>query len=223
MSNKTELDLNQLYPYIFANSVRENELQQALREETAKDEMARMQIAPEQGQFMALLLKLIHAKKVVEVGTFTGYSSLAMAQALPDDGQIICCDISETWTNMAQRYWQQAELDHKLQLRLAPATETLAVLLREYGENSFDAAFIDADKENYDNYYEQCLSLLKPGGLIMIDNVLWGGRVIDDSVQDVDTQAIRALNKKLKDDNRIDISLIPIADGLTLARKRDFQ
>lgn len=220
MSNRTDLDLASLYPYIFEHSVRENSLLEALREETAKDEMARMQIAPEQGQLMALLLKLMGAKKVIEVGTFTGYSSLAMAYALPDDGQIVCCDISEKWTAIAQRYWQQAQQDHKLELRLAPALDTLQALLTEQGEASFDAAFIDADKENYDDYYETCLKLMRPGGLIMLDNVLWSGRVVDESVQDVDTNALRAINKKLKTDERIDLSLLPVADGLTLARKR---
>ena len=220
MSNRTDLDLGQLYPYIFEHSVRESELLQALREETAKDEMARMQIAPEQGQFMALLVKLIGARRIIEVGTFTGYSSLSMATAMPDDGRIICCDISEVWTDMAQSYWEKAGVSHKLDLRLAPASETLAKLLDEFGAEAFDAAFIDADKENYDLYYEQCLQLIRPGGLIMIDNVLWGGRVIDSNVQDEDTTAIRALNAKLKGDERIDVSLIPIADGLTLARKR---
>lgn len=220
MSNRTDLDLNQLYPYIFENSVRESELLKRLRDETAKDEMARMQIAPEQGQFMALLLKLMGAKRVIEVGTFTGYSSLCMAEALPEGGKVICCDLSEEWTRIAQRYWQEAGLSHKLELRLAPAIETLSDLLANHGEGYFDVAFIDADKENYNAYYESCLKLIRPGGLIMIDNVLWGGRVIDGQVQDEDTKAIRALNKKLKGDDRIDLSLVPIADGLTLARKR---
>ena len=220
MSNRTDLDLAQLYPYIFDHSVRENDILRELREETAKDEMARMQIAPEQGQLMALLMKLINAKRIVEVGTFTGYSSLVMADALDEDARIFCCDLSESWTRMAQRYWEKAGLSHKMDLRLAPASDTLNALLKEFGSGTFDAAFIDADKENYDTYYEQCLELLRPGGLIMIDNVLWGGRVIDSQVQDEDTRAIRALNAKLKEDNRVDLSLVPIADGLTLARKR---
>ena len=220
MSNRTDLDLARLYPYIFEHSVRETDLLRELREETAKDEMARMQIAPEQGQFMALLVKLLGAKRIVEVGTFTGYSSLVMAQALDDTARIICCDISKDWTDIARRYWEKAGVSHKMDLRLAPAGETLEELLQEFGQESFDAAFIDADKENYDTYYEQCLALLRPGGLIMIDNVLWGGRVIDSQVQDEDTTAIRALNAKLKQDERVDLSLVPIADGLTLARKR---
>ncbi|MDX1696174.1 MAG: class I SAM-dependent methyltransferase [Ketobacteraceae bacterium] len=220
MSNRTDLDLSQLYPYIFDHSVRESDLLQELRKETAKDEMARMQIAPEQGQFMALLVRLLGARRIVEVGTYTGYSSLAMASAMADDGTIVCCDISEEWTRVAKRYWDKAGVSHKMDLRLAPAADTLQALRAEFGDGSFDAAFIDADKENYDTYYEQCLALMRPGGLIMIDNVLWGGSVIDDSVQDEDTVAIRALNRKLKSDDRIDLSLIPIADGLTLARKR---
>lgn len=220
MSNQTDLDLAELYPYIFTHSVRETPLQEALRKETAQDEMARMQIAPEQGQLMALLLKMLDARRIIEIGTFTGYSSLAMAQAIPDDGRIICCDINEHWTSVAKRYWAEAEQSHKIELRLAPALETLAELQGEYGQESFDAAFIDADKENYDNYYEQCLALLRPGGLIMIDNVLWGGRVIDKKVQDNDTVAIRRLNEKLKSDERVDLSMVPIADGLSLVRKR---
>ena len=220
MSNRSDLNLGQLYDYIFDHSVRENDLLRSLREETAKDEMARMQIAPEQGQFMALLVKLLGARKIVEVGTFTGYSSLAMAEVIPDDGCIVCCDISEEWTAVARRYWDAAGLSHKMDLRLAPASETLQTLRAEQGDGSFDAAFIDADKENYDTYYEQCLALLRPGGLIMIDNVLWGGRVIDEQVQDEDTVAIRAINRKLKSDDRVDLSMIPVADGLTLARKR---
>ena len=220
MSNRSDLDLGRLYPYLFENSVREDPLLTRLREETAKDEMARMQIAPEQGQFMALILKLMNAKRVIEIGTFTGYSSLVMAAALPDDGHIVCCDIDEHWTAIAKRYWQEAGLQHKLDLRLAPALETLTSLLESDGAESFDAAFLDADKANYDTYYERCLELIKPGGLIMLDNVLWSGRVIDDSVQDEDTVSLRAINAKLKQDERIDVSMLPLADGLTLARKR---
>ncbi|MCG8314269.1 MAG: class I SAM-dependent methyltransferase [Pseudomonadales bacterium] len=220
MTNQTSLDLEALYPYIFANSVRESELLKELRVETATDPLARMQIAPEQGQLMALLMQLINARSIIEVGTFTGYSSLAMASVLPDDGKIICCDISETWTAVAERYWRKAGVTEKIDLRLAPAAETLQTLLEEPGEASFDAAFIDADKENYDLYFELCLKLIRPGGLIMIDNTLWSGRVIDDTVQDIDTQAIRTFNAKLKIDERVDISLVPISDGLTLARKK---
>ncbi|MCG8671252.1 MAG: class I SAM-dependent methyltransferase [Pseudomonadales bacterium] len=220
MSNRSDLDLSQLYPYLFENSVREEPLLKKLREETAKDQMARMQIAPEQGQFMALLLKLMNAKRVIEIGTFTGYSSLVMAAALPEDGHIVCCDVDEYWTSIAKRYWQEAGLEHKLDLRLAPALDTLNSLLKTEGPESFDAAFLDADKANYDTYYERCLELIKPGGLMMLDNVLWSGRVIDPEVQDEDTVSLRAINAKLKQDQRVDISMLPLADGLTLARKR---
>lgn len=220
MSNRSDLNLALLYPYIIENSIRDTPLLKALRDETAQDKMARMQIAPEQGQFMALIIKLMGAKRIIEIGTFTGYSSLCMAQALPDDGTIICCDISTDWTDMAKRYWDQAGVSHKIDLRIAPATDTLSNLISNAGTDTFDAAFIDADKENYDTYYEACLKLLRPGGLIMLDNMLWSGRVIDDTQQDEDTQAIRALNQKLKSDERIDLSLLPMADGITFALKR---
>ena len=220
MSNKSQLNLATLYDYIFSVSVRESSLLAALREETAKDDMSVMQIAPEQGQFMALVVKLLNASKIIEVGTYTGYSSLCMAQAMSDNGIIYCCDISEPWTNIAKRYWKEARIEHKIQLKLAPALTTLSQLLDEGHSNTFDMAFIDADKANYDAYYELCLALLHPNGLIMIDNVLWGGAVADTAINDADTRAIRALNKKLKNDSRVDISLLPVADGVTLARKR---
>lgn len=219
MSNRSDLNLALLYPYIIDNSVRDTPLLKALRDETAQDEMARMQIAPEQGQFMSLIIKLMGAKRIIEIGTFTGYSSLCMAQALPDDGLIICCDTSTDWTDIAKRYWNKAGVGHKIDLRIAPATDTLSSLINHAGTGTFDAAFIDADKENYDSYYEACLKLLKPGGLIMLDNMLWSGRVADETQQDADTQAIRALNQKLKNDKRIDLSLLPMADGITLALK----
>lgn len=220
MSNSTHLDMVQLYPYLFDHSVRECELLHRLREETAQDPMSRMQIAPEQGQFMALLIQLTNSKKAIEVGTFTGYSAICVARALPDDGQLICCDLSEEWTNIAKRYWQEAELEDKIQLKLAPALDTLNQLLQNGGENQYDFLFIDADKTNYDHYYERGLSLLRQGGLMAIDNVLWSGRVADNSNQEADTVAIRALNKKLHHDDRVDISMLPVADGLTLVRKR---
>ncbi|MBA53745.1 MAG: SAM-dependent methyltransferase [Pseudomonadales bacterium] len=209
-----------IHHYVFENSVRDDELLKALREETAQDEMARMQIAPEQGQFMALLVNLIGARRIIEVGTFTGYSSLCMARALPEDGEMICCDLDPTWTDIAQRYWQKGKVDHKIRLVLAPALETLKSLLDEGQQNRFDLAFIDADKENYDHYFECCLQLVRPNGLILLDNMLWSGRVADPAVNDADTTALRALNSKLKQDDRIELSLLTLADGLTLARKR---
>lgn len=193
---------------------------QCLREETARDEMANMQIAPEQGQFMALLIKMIGARRTLEVGVYTGYSALCTALALPDDGRIIACDVNEEWTTVARRYWQEAGVAHKIDLRLAPASDTLAQLIEDGRAESFDFAFIDADKINYDRYYEQCLALIRPGGLIAVDNVLWDGAVADSSITDPDTEAIRAFNKKIHPDARVDLSLVPIADGLTLARKR---
>lgn len=220
MSKKT-LDLSdRLYDYLLSVSVREPALLQQLREETAKHPMSGMQIAPEQGQLMALLVQLIGAKKTLEVGVFTGYSSLVVALALPADGRIIACDVSEEYTSIARRYWQQAGVAGKIELRIAPATQTLDQLLAEGQAGTFDFAFIDADKGNYDTYYERSLQLLRTGGLIAIDNVLWNGKVADPSVQDDNTQAIRALNRKLHQDERISLSLVPIADGLTLALKR---
>ena len=219
--SKSMFDLTQLYPYILENSVRNTELLRQLREETSKDELARMQIAPEQGQLMALLAKLIGAKRALEVGTFTGYSSLSVGLALPEDGELICCDVSEKWTNVAKRYWQAANISQKIKLILAPAVTTLNNLLAEGKYNYFDFIFIDADKENYDQYYELGLKLLRPNGLMLLDNMLWAGRVIDAAyADDIDTQAIVALNKKLHTDERIDISLIPVADGISVIRKR---
>lgn len=220
MSNRSNLNLDALYDYLFDVSVRDTPLLKALRDETARDEMARMQIAPEQGQFMALMVKLSGARNIIEVGTFTGYSSLCMALALPEDGRIICCDVSEEWTAVAKRYWQQADVEHKIKLCLAPALNTLAGLVREGKSGGFDMAFIDADKTNYSAYFEHCMILLKPGGLIMVDNTLWSGRVTDANVQDDDTVALRLFNASLKQDERIDFSLLPMADGITLIRKR---
>ena len=210
---------NQLYDYLLSASLREPEILLKLRLETAAHPRAIMQIAPEQGQFMALLVQLIGAKKTLEVGVFTGYSSLSVALALPADGKIIACDVSEEYTAIARRYWQQAGVADKIDLRLAPAIETLD-RLRAASVETFDFAFIDADKENYDTYYERCLQLVRPGGLIAIDNVLWSGQVADPLDQDQSTQAIRAFNEKLHHDERVTLSLVPIADGLTLALKR---
>ncbi len=220
MSNKT-LELDQrLYDYLQAVSLREPEILQQLRQETAQQPMAIMQIAPEQGQFLALLVQLLGAKKTLEIGVFTGYSTLAVALALPAEGKVVACDVSEEYTAIARRYWQQAGVAEKIELHLAPALETLAQLLEAGESESFDFAFIDADKSNYDNYYEMALKLLRPGGLIAIDNVLWSGRVADPQVQDNRTKRIRALNEKLHQDQRINLSLVPIADGVTLALKR---
>ena len=220
MSNKTFTLSESLYQYLTGVSLRESPLMRRLREETARDPMARMQIAPEQGQLMALLVQLMGARRTLEVGVFTGYSSLAVAQALPADGHIVACDISERWTAVARRYWQEAGVADKIDLRLAPALETLDELLGAGEAGRFDFAFIDADKENYPHYFERCLALLRPGGLIAVDNVLWSGRVADESDNEPDTVAIRAFNRQLHTDDRISLSLLPIGDGLTLALKR---
>ena len=220
MSARTINMSPELHDYLLSVSVREPALLSELREETAPLEGAGMQISPEQGQFMALLVGLIGARRTLEVGTFTGYSSTRVALALPEDGQLVACDVSEEWTSIARRYWERAGVDHKITLHLGPAVDTLRRLIDEGQGESFDFAFIDADKPNYDAYYECALQLLRPGGLIAIDNVLWGGGVIDDTRQDESTEMIRALNKKLSSDERVDISLVPIGDGLFLARKR---
>ncbi|MGE5540141.1 MAG: class I SAM-dependent methyltransferase [Gemmatimonas sp.] len=211
---------NALYDYIAEMSAQETDVQRCLRAETRKMRGAQMQISPEQGQFMALLVELIGARRTIEIGTYTGYSTLAVAMALPDDGRVIACDVSEEWTAVARRHWRDAGVDRKIDLRLQPALTTLDRLLADGEAGRFDFAFIDADKENYDAYYERALRLLRTGGLIAIDNVLWGGAVIDSSDRTKDTRAIRALNKKLRDDERVTVSLTPIGDGLTLARKR---
>ena len=219
MANKTiGLDSN-LYQYLQSVSVRETKILQELRQETAEHPMGMMQIAPEQGQFMALLVQLMGAKKTLEVGVFTGYSSLAVALALPEDGKIVACDVSEEYTAIARRYWQKAGVADNIELHIAPALETLDGLITAGEANSFDFAFIDADKSNYAAYYEQALQLIRPGGLIAVDNVLWSGRVADPEVQDNRTKNMRAFNEKLKGDRRIKLSLVPIADGLTLALK----
>ncbi|HSR55343.1 MAG TPA: class I SAM-dependent methyltransferase [Alphaproteobacteria bacterium] len=219
MSTRTLTLDDDLYRYLIDVSVRETPIQRRLREETAKLEMARMQIAPEQGQFMALLVMLMGARKTLEVGVFTGYSTLCVAAALPDEGQVIACDVSDEWTSVARRYWKEAGLDGKIDLRLAPAAETLDSLIEKGEKGQFDFAFIDADKENYARYYEQCLQLVRPGGLIAVDNTLWSGSVIDSDDQSNETNSIRELNEALRKDSRIRLSLVPIGDGLTLALK----
>ncbi|MEM9907114.1 MAG: class I SAM-dependent methyltransferase [Cyanobacteria bacterium P01_D01_bin.44] len=210
---------NRLYQYLRSVSVREVDVLRQLRQETASHPMAVMQISPEQGQLMTLLIQLMGAKKTLELGVFTGYSTLAVALALPDEGQVIACDVSADYTAIAQRYWQIAGVAHKIDLRLGPALETLDQLRVEGHDESFDFVFIDADKRNYDSYYEKSLQLVRPGGLIAIDNVLWSGRVADPTVQDSRTKRIRALNEKIYQDTRVSLSLLPIADGLTLAIK----
>ncbi|UKO98063.1 class I SAM-dependent methyltransferase [Nostoc sp. UHCC 0870] len=209
-----------LSDYLLSVSLREAEILTQLRQETAQHPMGRMQIAPEQGQFMALLVQLLGAKKTLEVGVFTGYSSLVVALALPPEGQIVACDHSEEFTAIARRYWQQAGVAHKIHLHIAPALETLDQLLATGEAETFDFAFIDADKSNYDNYYERSLQLVRKGGLIAIDNVLWSGRVADPQIQDNRTKKIRAFNEKLLQDQRVSLSLVPIGDGLTLALKK---
>ena len=220
MSYKT-LGLDRsLYEYLQSISLREPEILAQLRQETAKQSMAMMQISPEQGQFMALLVQLMGAKKTLEVGVFTGYSALAVALALPADGKVVACDIDENYTAIARQFWEKAGVVHKIDLHLAPAIETLDQLIAKGESNTFDFAFIDADKSNYDNYYESALQLVRSGGLIAIDNVLWDGKVADLNVQDNRTNSIRQLNQKIHQDERVTISLVPIGDGLTLALKK---
>jgi predicted O-methyltransferase YrrM len=208
-----------LYEYLIEQSVREHPAQQALRAATAAHPHAIMQISPEQGQFMALLVKLVGARRAIEIGVFTGYSALTVALALPDDGTLLACDISDEYTRVGRPYWEQAGVAHKIELRLAPARTTLEARIAAGEAGHYDFAFIDADKAGYDVYYECCLQLLRPGGLIAIDNTLWSGKVAHPA-DDADTLALQRLNTKLHDDQRVDLSLLPIGDGLTLARKR---
>jgi predicted O-methyltransferase YrrM len=211
---------DRLYDYLLDVSLREAPPLRRLREETLALPLAAMQISPEQGQLMALLVRLIGARQCLEVGTFTGYSAMAVALALPKDGRVLCCDVDAEYAAIARRHWQAAGVADRIELRLAPALETLDALLAAGRVESFDFAFIDADKVNYDGYYERTLRLLRPGGLAAIDNVLWSGHVADPAQRDADTDALRALNRKLHGDERIDLSLLPIGDGLTLVRKR---
>lgn len=220
MSNRTINLTDTVYDYLLAHSLREDDVALALRERTAGHEWARMQIAPEQGQFMALLAELIDARQGVEIGTFTGYSALCLARALGEGGRLVCCDVSEEWTAIGVPFWELAGVRDRIDLRIAPALDTLDALLTEGGAGQYDLAFIDADKTNYIGYYERCLQLVRPGGLILFDNTLWGGSVADPADQDADTVAIRKLNDLLHQDARISLSLVPIGDGLTLARKR---
>jgi predicted O-methyltransferase YrrM len=220
MSARTLTITPALHEYMTRVGVRESKAAVALREETAKLPMAMMQISPEQAAFMQLLVKLLGVRRALEVGTFTGYSALAVAEAMPADGRLIACDVSDEWTSMGKRHWAAAGVAHKIDLRLAPAVTTLDQLLANGQANTFDFAFIDADKSNYDNYYERALNLVRVGGLIGIDNTLWNGAVIDASRQDADTKAIRSLNEKVHGDARVDVVLMPIGDGLTLCRRR---
>jgi len=205
--------------YVRNIATRETPLQRRLRDETAKLPNAGMQIGSDQGAFLALLVRLTGARRALEIGTFTGYSALAVAAALPADGQLTCCDVSDEWTQVARRYWREAGVAGRIDLRLAPAADTLRDLLRESGPDSFDFAFIDADKTGYDGYYEACLTLLRPGGLMAFDNTLWSGAVADPAQTDPDTAALRTLNLKARDDSRVTSCLVSIGDGVLLARK----
>lgn len=216
-------DLNDhLYDYLVRVGTREHPVLQRLRQVTAQatGDAAAMQISPDQGAIMAMLVRIAGARRCIEAGTFTGYSALAVALALPADGQVLACDINKKWTDLAREHWALAGVAHKIDLRLAPAVATMDALLATGEGGTFDFAFLDAEKVEYDLYYERALSLLRPGGVVAIDNVLWSGRVADASADDASTRALRALNQKVRDDERVDICMMPVADGVTLARKR---
>ena len=210
----------ELYSYLVVVTVKDHPALAALREETAAMPSGGMQIAAEQGQFMQLLVHLLQATRYLEVGCFTGYSSLVMAMALPEDGSVTTCDVSQEWTDVARRHWQSAGVADKITLKLGPAADSLRRLLAEGSAESFDIAFIDADKDNYPNYYDLCFDLVRPGGLILIDNTLWGGQVADPSVADPDTEGIRAVNQRAFEDDRVDSCLLPLSDGLHICHKR---
>jgi len=220
MSNRTLQVTDEIYDYLLDISLREPDVLKDLRDVTAGYPGARMQISPEQGQFMGLLVRLMGARRCLEIGVFTGYSSLAVALALPDDGSILACDVDEEHTALARAFWERAGVAGKIDLRLAPATDTLDDQIAEGRTGTFDFAFIDADKSSYRGYLDRCLELLRPGGLVAVDNTLWSGRLVDESDQDPDTCALRDFNRSLHADQRVDLSLVPIGDGLTLARKR---
>ena len=219
MSNRTLSIDDRVYDYLLSVSLRESDLLARLRNETSGIEFSEMQIAPEQGQFMALLVRLMGARRALEIGTFTGYSSIAIASALPEDGELVCCDDSEEWTSMARKYWQQAGLEDRINFKLGDASKTLQGLIDQGQEGMFDFIFIDADKQNYPSYYELSLNLLRAGGLIAVDNTLWSGDVADPGNQEPGTRAIRRFNEMLKQDERVAISLVTIGDGLTLVHK----
>ena len=220
MSRSTLKLTDSVYDYMLEHSLRESEACRLLREETAPMKMGMMQVSPEQGQFMAFLVRLTGTRRALEIGTFTGYSALCVAQALPSDGRLVCCDVSEEWTSVGQRYWQSAGVSDKIDLKIGPATETLQALREDGEEGRYDFAFIDADKKNYLVYYENVLSLLRTGGVLLIDNVLWGGSVANPGKNDDDTNAIRPLNQHLHGDDRVLLSMLPVGDGLTLVMKQ---
>jgi predicted O-methyltransferase YrrM len=220
MTGRRLLVTDDIHRYLVEHSVREPDVLARLRAATASLPLAQMQIGPEQGQLLALLAKLVGAKRCIEVGVFTGYSSLAVALALPQDGRILACDVSEEWTALARRFWREAGVEHKIELKLQPAARTLEERLAAGEAGRYDFAFIDADKPAYDTYYELLLQLLRPGGLMALDNTLWSGAVLNAEEREPNTVALRALNDKLHRDERIDLSLLPVGDGVTLARKR---
>ena len=219
MSTHTIRMNDEIDEYLLRVSLRESDLQRRLREETATLEYGGMQVSPVQGQLMRMLAGLVGARRVIEVGVFTGYSALCVALALPEDGELIACDVNEEWTAIARRFWSEAGVASRITLKIAPAVETLDALIREGRTGEFDFAFIDADKTGYDMYYERCLELLRPGGLALFDNVLWGGAVADESDRSEDTVALRVFNAKISDDPRIELCMLPVGDGLTIARK----
>jgi len=220
MASRTLAMNERIHEYLLDATMKEPKALQALRRATEPMAMAGMQISPEQGRFMALLIELIGTRRYLEIGTFTGYSALSAALALPKDGRVVALDVSEEWTAIARRHWRAAGVAGKIDLRLAPALDSLKAMLKAGEAGSFDLAFIDADKTNYDGYYEACLKLVRKGGLIALDNMLWGGSVADATKRDADTRSIRALNKKIRDDARVTSSLVPIGDGLVLCRRR---
>ena len=219
MSNRTLSIDDRIYDYLLSVSLKESELLKQLREETADIEFSEMQISPEQGQFMALLVKLMGARRALEIGTYTGYSSICIASAMAEGGELVCCDDSEEWTTVARKYWRQAGLDDRISFKLGDASRTLQALIEDGQSGTFDFIFIDADKQNYPLYYERSLQLLRAGGLIAVDNTLWSGDVADPENMEPGTRAIRRFNEALKQDERVDFSLVTIGDGLTLVHK----
>jgi predicted O-methyltransferase YrrM len=220
MTNKSIGLPDEVQDYVLRWGLHEPEILARLRAETASHPRAQMQIAPEQGEILAMLVELLDARRCLEIGTFTGYSSLAVALALPEDGRIVCCDVSEEYTSVARRYWAEAGVAHKVDLRLGPAVETLDTLLAEGAEGTFDLAFIDADKPSYPAYWERCLELVRSGGLVVLDNVLWGGAVADESATDPSTVTMRRVNEAIASDPRVRHLMLAIADGMTIARRR---